>query len=85
MFRWLRESWGGWVGLGWVEDEGGSEREVESFEMDEMRRREVRRGVRTHESGDKKTRTKKHRMHDSIEREVCVCVCVSQVSFLCAG
>lgn len=41
-------------GLGWVEDEGGSKREVESFEMDEMRRREVRRGVRTHESRDEK-------------------------------
>lgn len=28
---WDREGWGG------MEDEGGSEREVESFEMDEMR------------------------------------------------
>lgn len=42
------------VGLGWVEDEVGSKREVESFEMDEMRRREVRRGLRTHESRDEK-------------------------------
>lgn len=62
-------------GLGWVEDEGGSKREVESFEMDEMRRREVRKGVRTHESRDEKTRTKKHRMRDSIEG-ISVCVCV---------
>lgn len=35
-------------------DEGGNKREVESFEMDEMKRREVRRGVRTHESKDAK-------------------------------
>ena len=68
-------------GLAWVEDEGGSKREVESFEMDEMRRREVRRGVRTHESRDEKNIE-----FTTQSREKCVCVCVrSQVSFLCAG